>query len=105
LLLKTERYQKGAIAKVAIAWIDSEAASTTTDLQPYLPMLKAIVTMYKTYLPKDEWADEFARFIESLSADEFDHLLKKLPEGIVNRDPDEFNTYDEVRVSNLAANI
>jgi glycosyltransferase involved in cell wall biosynthesis len=105
LLLKTERYQKGAIAKVAIAWIDSEAASTTTDLQPYLPMLKAIVTMYKTYLPKDEWADEFARFIESLSADEFDHLLKKLPEGIVNRDPDEFNTYDEVRVSDLAANI
>ncbi len=50
LLLKTELLEHQSIEKVAIAWIDSEAASTTTDIQPYLPMLKAITFMREKYL-------------------------------------------------------
>jgi glycosyltransferase involved in cell wall biosynthesis len=104
LLLKSELFQKGAITKVPIAWIDSEAASTTTDLQPYLPMLQSIVKMNRRYLPQDELASEFASYIESLNEEAFDELLDNIPQDIVSRNPDEFTTYDEVRVADLARN-
>ncbi|MBD3854575.1 MAG: hypothetical protein IFJ96_07305, partial [Acidobacteria bacterium] len=45
LLIKTGLRRRDSIRKVAIAWIDSEAESTTTDLQPYLPMLRKMVEM------------------------------------------------------------
>ncbi len=45
LLLKTTFLKADAISKVPIAWIDSDTASTTADLQPYLPMFKAIASM------------------------------------------------------------
>jgi len=51
LLLRSALLQKGSIAKAPLAWIDSEEASTTTDLQPYLPMLQSIAAMYRAYLP------------------------------------------------------
>ena len=66
LLLKAELNRKNAIAKVPIVWIDSEAASTTTELQPYLTMLKAIAKIYRKYLPPDDIAEEYAGFIESM---------------------------------------
>ena len=50
LLLKTVLLQPQGITKVPIAWIDSEEASTTTDIQPYLPMLKSIAKMYRKYI-------------------------------------------------------
>ncbi len=101
LLLKTELLKKGAITKVPIAWIDSEAASTTTDLQPYLPMLKSISKMSKKYFPKEETSNEFSRFIELLNEEEFNDILQNIPYDIVKRQPDEFTEYDKVRVSNL----
>ena len=42
LLLKTELVEKNSVIKIPIAWIDSDLATTTTDLQPYLPMLQSI---------------------------------------------------------------
>ncbi len=97
LLLRTELLRKNGIAKVPIAWIDSEAASTTTDLQPYLPMLQSIVKMYRKYLPETQEANEFATFIESLDQETFNKLLDNIPEAITNREPYEFSEFDEVK--------
>ncbi|MBT8393258.1 MAG: glycosyltransferase, partial [Bacteroidia bacterium] len=104
LLLRTHLIEKNSIAKVAIAWIDSEEASTTTDIQPYLPMLKQIVKMYKKYFDENELSNEFASFIESLNDEEFDKLLNNIPKDITNREPMEFTDYDAVRVSSFRLN-
>jgi len=101
LMLKTELLRKGAIAKVPIAWIDSELASTTTDLQPYLPMLKSIVKMNRKYFPDDTSSNEFASFIESLDKNRFNNILKSIPEDIVKRTAAEFTEYDKVKVADF----
>jgi hypothetical protein len=102
LLLRAELLKKGAITKVAVAWIDSEEASTTTDLQPYLPMLQSIVKMYRQYFPEEPLSDEFAQYIASLSEEEFNWLLENIPRNITKREPDEFTTYDKVRVTDFS---
>ena len=60
LLIKTELRRPGSIARVPIAWIDSEAASTTPEFDPYLGMLKSIAAMYRRYLPPAATADDVA---------------------------------------------
>ena len=60
LLIKTELRRPGSIARVPIAWIDSEAASTTPEFDPYLGMLKSIAAMYRRYLPPEATADDVA---------------------------------------------
>ena len=101
LLLKAELAEHDSIAKVAIAWIDSEEASTTTDLQPYLPMLKSIAKMYKKYLPLNRTSSDFATFISKLNEDEFSNILNNIPEGILKREPYEYTEYNEITVSDL----
>ena len=101
LLLKAQLRRPGCIARVPIAWIDSEAASTTTDLQPYLPMLKAIAAMYRNYLSANPQAEEFARFIELLTPEAFDRLLENIPPEITDREPLAFGDYDGVTVARL----
>ncbi|MCA0153149.1 glycosyltransferase [Winogradskyella vincentii] len=101
LLLKTELFKKGSIIKIPIAWIDSEEASTTTDLQPYLSMLKSIAMMNKRYFHKQKKDNEFVSFIESLNEERFNILLDNIPRNITIRNPDEFTDYDEVRVADL----
>ena len=96
LLLRTELLKKESITKVPIAWIDSEAASTTTDLQPYLPMLKAIVKMNRKYFPKQQQADEFASLINSWTESDFNNILENIPLEIVRREPLEFTDYNKV---------
>ena len=104
LLLRAELLKKDSIIKIPIAWIDSEEASTTTDIQPYLPMLKSIVKMSKEYFPKEQNTNEFIAFIESLSIDEFNRILDNIPSDIVKREPDEFTAYDKVSVADLTIN-
>lgn len=101
LLLKSEMEKSNSIEKVAIAWIDSEAASTTSDLQPYLPMLKSIVKMQRKYFPDNIQAEKFANFIDGLDDSSFDKLLNNIPAGILEREPLEYSTYDGVSVSDL----
>ncbi len=99
LLLKIALRKAGAISKVPIAWIDSEAASTTTDLQPYLPMLQSIAAMQKKYLAKGK--NDFVNFVESLTEDDFNRLLQNIPQDISGREPDAFAEYDKVSVEML----
>ncbi len=102
LLLRTELIQRHSVAKVPIAWIDSEAASTTTDLQPYLSMLQSIVKMYQKYFPETPDSNEFSGFIESLNQETFTKLLHNIPEAITQREPYQFATFDKVKAGDLA---
>ena len=105
LLLKTELRRRGSITRVPIAWIDSEAASTTTDLSPYLPMLKKMVAMYRAYLPRGEEPEEFARFIDSLDEESWEALLEHIPEEITSREPAEFAEWAGIRPADLGGAI
>ena len=101
ILLKAELQQRGSIEKVSVAWIDSEAASTTTDLQPYLPMLKKIAMMYKRYLKRNSTSDDFAEFIDNMTEADLVQLINNIPEEIEKREPFEYIDFDEVGVSDL----
>ncbi len=105
LLLRSAQLNEGSIAKTGIAWIDSDAASTTTALSPYLPMLKSIVKMYRRYFETDDQRDSFAGFVENLSEDEFHLLLDNIPENLLKREPYEFTDYDQVSVQELESGI
>ena len=101
LLLKAELLNKNTIEKVAIAWIDSEEASTTTDLQPYLPMLKSIAKMYKKYFPMNKKSEEFYKFINSLDEESFIKLIENIPTSILEKDPSEFTKFDKINALDL----
>ncbi len=105
LLLKTEILKHNSISKVAIAGIDSVEASTTTDLQPYLDMLKMIANMYYKYLPENGEAEEFAGFIESLNREKWDKLIENIPEAIAEGEPAEFDSFNKIGVKDLQAII
>ncbi len=101
LLLKTELLEKNSTEKLPIAWYDSEAASTTTDLQPYLSMLKATAAMYRKYLPANTEADSFANFIENLTENDWQKLVKNVPQKIADAEPATFDKFNEIKVEDL----
>ena len=101
LLLKTELRSSNEIVKVPVAWIDSEAASTTTDLQPYLSMLKGMVKMYRKYLPQNERSESFAKFIESMSESQWNTLVANIPTAIIEREPADFGDFSDVSAEDL----
>jgi hypothetical protein len=103
LLLKTEQRNPNGLAKVPIAWIDSEAESTTTALSPYLSMLQSIAAMNRKYLPPSPKATAFANFIEELDETGWNHLVDYVPEPIGTRDPQDFGHFDEVSVEHLTS--
>ncbi|MEM7656459.1 MAG: glycosyltransferase [Bacteroidota bacterium] len=102
LLVKAELKQPQSVVKIPIAWIDSEAASTTTDLQPYLPMLQSIVKMSRKYFPEKQDASEFADMIEGWEEANFQAVLENIPAGIVSREPIEFIEFNGVSAAEIA---
>ncbi len=103
LLLKTELHRKGSICRVPIAWIDSEEASTTTDLEPYLPMLQAMVTMYRKYLPPEPECERLADLIENMSDAEWTRLADHVPAEIADGEPQDFGSFRPLSVDDLIA--
>jgi len=101
LLIRTVQHRPDSILKVPVAWLDSEALSTTTDIQPYLPMLQAMVGMYRHYLAADPVADGFASFVEGLSEEGWAQLLENIPEAITSREPAEFGGFSGVSAADL----
>ncbi|NNE66390.1 MAG: hypothetical protein HKN33_07465 [Pyrinomonadaceae bacterium] len=90
LLLVTELGRSQSIEKVPIAWIDSEAASTTTDLEPYLSMLRSAVAMYRKYLPQDPKSNSIAQLIEDMTESDWTYLSEHIPGKIAEADPRKF---------------
>ena len=101
LLLRTELRRAGSIQQVPIAWIDSEAASTTKELQPYLTMLQSIVQIAMKYLPPSAESERFAVLIESLDEESWTRLSSHVPSEIADREPAEFDAYDAVSADAL----
>jgi hypothetical protein len=101
LLLKTELRRPGSITRIPIAWIDSEAASTTSDISPYLSMLEGIVAMYRRFLPATSEGDAYAAFIESLDEAAWQRLLDAVPSAIADGDPRTFDACDLVDIAEL----
>ncbi len=102
-LLRVQLERPGSLRKVAVAWIDSEAESTTTDLEPYLPMLQSIVRLYRTSLPADPQSEAFAQLIEGLDADTFQRLVSNIPQELIGREPIEFEDFAGVSAQALAS--
>ncbi len=102
LLIKSRLLRPDGLAQRGIAWIDSDALSTTTDLQPYLPMLQAIVLMYRTYLPQNETADTFADFIDRLNEPAWVTLQEHIPVAITEREPAVFGEFASVSAAELS---
>jgi len=105
LLLKTELRRPGSIAQFPIAWIDSEAASTTVDANPYLSMLNGIVAMYRRFLPATSEGDAYAAFIESLDEAAWQRLLDAVPSAIADGDPQTFDASDLVDIEELRRSL
>lgn len=103
LLLKSELQNPNGIAKSAIAWIDSEAESTTTALSPYLNMLKSIAAMSRKYLPAQQSGNAFAHLVESLDEENWNCLVDRTPPEIANGDPLTFENFSGVSADDLRA--
>ena len=101
LLIKTINERPQSIVQVPVAWIDSDALSTTTDIQPYLPMLQAIAGMYRHYQQANASSDAFADFVDSLTEESWERLQNNIPKGIIDREPAEYVEYGGVTVDEL----
>ncbi len=105
LMLRAELARTGSVVTVPVAWIDSEAESTTTDLQPYLPMLLAITAMARRYGGVPDGAEGFAELIEGLDEPSWQRLVDAVPPEIAEGDPAISSAMGAVSASDLAAAI
>lgn len=87
LLLRSEKNLGRSVSAVPIAWIDSEAASTTTSLEPYLPMLQSVVDLYRTLCPRRDSSEPFAEAIESMDDAAWKHAVAHLAPPLEGVDP------------------
>lgn len=67
LLARCEKESPKSVRPVPIAWIDSPAASTTTEDDPYLAMLRTIERLSENLREGSPQASAFARVIRSLT--------------------------------------
>jgi glycosyltransferase involved in cell wall biosynthesis len=101
LLLRTELKKPNSIAQIPIAWMDSDEASTTKDLEPYVPMLNRMVDFYEYYLPTNDEAEDFKIFIRDLTDETWDHLIHHIPDAIKKWDPIKTIQFNEVSTDEL----
>lgn len=93
LLVKVGLEFPDGIGQVGIAWIDSEALSTTTQLQPHLTVLNSCVKIYKHYFPSNPRSEEFAAFVSRLTEERWQALVANVPAEIADREEHELETY------------
>ncbi len=101
LLLKCAIGSPESITRVPVAWVDSEEASTTTDLEPYLDMLQAVAKMYRHYSEPAERPEAFARLIEGMDQADWQRIVATVPSAIVDREPHEYATWAGVSAGEL----
>lgn len=101
LLLRTELKRSNSIAQIPIAWIDSDEASTTKDLEPYVPMLNRMIDFYEHYLPINAEAEDFKQFIRELNDESWDRLVHNIPNAIKTWDPIDDVHFNKVSTEQL----
>ena len=82
LLLEADRDTDTGIARIPVAWIDSEEASTTSDLQPYLTMLQSVAAMARHHGVATAESEPFLRFVEDLDETAWQRLADNVPQAI-----------------------
>jgi hypothetical protein len=102
-LLTIRRRDVGQIARVPVAWIDSEEASTTAEHAPYLPMLRSVVRMRAAAGADRNGGEPFARLVERLDEEAFERLLAHAPPAITRREPSGFDEFAGVTADELAS--
>jgi hypothetical protein len=65
-------------------------------------MLRSVARFYRQILPPDPSADTFASLIESLSQEEFERLLQRIPSEIADRDPTNYDEFAGITAAELA---
>ena len=87
LLLLAERDTNARVPRIPVAWIDSEEASTTVDLQPYLTMLQSVAALARHHRVADPESEAFIRFVEDLDEPAWQRLQERIPDAIVGAEP------------------
>jgi hypothetical protein len=87
LLLTAELRRPRCIEAVPIAWIDSEAGSTTTAVSPYLTMLRACVDLHRRHGSGGAEAEDFARAIEALNESTWNRAVQNLGPRLEDHHP------------------
>jgi len=105
LLLKTEIFKHNSISEVAIAEIESRNTLIKDEQWPYVDKLKMIANLYYKYIPENDEGDNFAGFIENLTAESCNKLTENIPEPIKDGSPSEFKSYSGIKVSDFKAVI
>lgn len=101
LLLRTELKRSNSIAQIPIAWYDSDEASTTKDLEPYVPMLNRMIDFYEHYLPMHPEAEDFKAFIKDLTDESWNNLINNIPDEIKAWDPVDDIQFNRVSTQQL----
>ena len=89
LLLLTDN-AGGRIDRFPVAWIDSQAASTTDD-DIYLTMLQSVAAMYRGHDRHTDQAEPFVQLVEQMSHEDWSRLLDNPPSQLLDHDPTEFD--------------
>ena len=109
LLLKAQlnapEGQAQALGQAGICWKDSEAESTSGDSGGYVTLLQQMAAIYRHYLPKGDWQESFATFLDTLTGPGFDTLLLNTPKDIESRDAAQYKSPDTVSTDDLRAHI
>ena len=103
LMLLSHLRRKGSVGQCGIAWIDSEAESQSGDAEGYVALLRAIATIYREYLPADDWREGIAKVVDTLTPKRFQALLDNCPKGIAERDAADFEHWRGVSAVELDA--
>jgi len=88
--------------RVPLAWIDSDAASTTADIQPYLPMLNSVVGYFRRYEEPNPTSEAFANLIERIDQTTWNRMVDNVPASIVDHEPVELEDWAGVSAEDLA---
>ncbi len=102
MLLHVRVREQDSVTKVPVAWIDSDALSTTTGLEPYADMLRKAAEFYRAYLPTDPVSELFSQLIDGLDKEAFQRLLDDVPPAIAGADPASFDEFEGVGPVELA---
>lgn len=89
LLYKTNQIESESIQKVGITWIDSEAESTTTDLNPYLEMLQSMSKVSTSNISENQ--KHFCSLVNKLNEHDWQKLVDNIPKELIDGNPESFN--------------
>jgi hypothetical protein len=103
LLLRTSLAHAGRTAVVPTVWVDLPEASTTNQLRPHLPMLKAVATMARWYGTLRRDREPFHDLINDLDQEGWARLMANPPSVLRDTAPEDYGEHVLVSAQDLRA--